>query len=107
VSTLWMIRKPDLLQGEDLDDSTKNNALERLYFRPRSPHVRASFLSAMLVEDAPDVAASMLALSKTLGKLHRKKEAEQYRAQALSIVASRKNPAYSGDTIDIRAFRPR
>jgi tetratricopeptide (TPR) repeat protein len=60
---------------------------------------------AMLGEDAPDVAASMLSLSKALGKLHRKKEAEQYQAQAASIVASQKNPAYRGDTVDVRAFR--
>jgi uncharacterized protein HemY len=85
------------------------------YYMARSkwPEVEAQYRSALKLrqakfgDDAPDVAASMLALSKALGKLHRKREAEQYRAQAMSIVASRKNPAYSGDTIDIRAFRQR
>jgi len=60
----------------------------------------------MLGKNAPDVAASMLSLSKALTKLHRKKEAQQYYAQALAIATSQNNAIYSGDTIDVRAFRP-
>jgi uncharacterized protein HemY len=60
---------------------------------------------AALGDNAPDVAASMIALSKALRKLHRKKEAEQYMAQVSSILAFQKNPAYRNQTIDVRAFR--
>jgi tetratricopeptide (TPR) repeat protein len=61
--------------------------------------------SAMLGDNAPDVAASMFALSKALRKLHRKQEAKQYLARASAIMAFQKNPLYTGDTIDVRAFR--
>jgi uncharacterized protein HemY len=60
---------------------------------------------AMLGDNAPDVAASMLSLSKALAKLHKKKDAERYQSRASSIMASQKNPVYSRDTVDIRAFR--
>lgn len=61
--------------------------------------------TAMLGENAADVAASMFSLSKALRKLHRKKEADQYLAQAVAIAASQKRPFYEKDTIDVRAFR--
>ena len=60
---------------------------------------------AMLGEHASDVAASMVSLSKALRKLHRKKEANQYLAQASSIAAVQQNPVYRAETIDVRAFR--
>ncbi len=48
--------------------------------------------TAMLGENAVDVATSMFSLSKALRKLHRKKEADQYLAQAVAIAASQKSP---------------
>ncbi len=60
---------------------------------------------AVLGENAPDVAATLIGLSKALRKLHRKKEADAYMAQASSIIAFQKNPAYTKETIDVRTFR--
>ena len=58
----------------------------------------------MLGESAPDVAASMLSLSKALRKLHRKQEAEQLLERASCIMVLQKNPVYTGGTIDVRAL---
>lgn len=58
----------------------------------------------MLGETAPDVAASMLSLSKALRKLHRKPEAEQLLERASCIMALQKNPLYTGATVDVRAL---
>jgi tetratricopeptide (TPR) repeat protein len=58
-----------------------------------------------LGENAPDVAASMLSLSKALRKLHNKQEAEQLVERASCIMALQKDPLYTGHTIDVRALR--
>jgi len=63
--------------------------------------------TTMLGENSTDVATSMFSLSKALRKLHRKKEADQYFAQAVAIVASQKNPSYKMDTVDVRSFHPK
>ena len=58
----------------------------------------------MLGETAPDVAASMVSLSKALQKLHRKQEAEQLLERASCIMVLQKNPVYTGGTVDIRSL---
>ena len=58
----------------------------------------------MLGETAPDVAASMVSLSKALQKLHRKQEAEQLMERASCIMVLQKNPVYTGATIDIHSL---
>ncbi len=81
--------------------------MERSRWRDAEEQYRSALKlrTAMLGQNATDVATSMFSLSKALGKLHRKKEAEQYLAQALSIVASQKNGFSPDATVDIRAFR--
>lgn len=55
-------------------------------------------------ETSPDVAASMVSLSKALRKLHRKQEAEQLMERASCIMVLQKNPAFTGNTIDVRSL---
>lgn len=57
---------------------------------------------------APDsalVAGAMSELAAALEKLKRKDEAKKYREEAQAILAVQHNPAYSGDTVDVKAFR--
>ena len=58
----------------------------------------------MLSESSPDVAASMVSLSKALRKLHRRPEAEQLLERASCIMVLQKNPVYTGGVVDVRAL---
>ena len=51
------------------------------------------------------VANSMNDLASALDKLKRKDEAKKYKTQAQEILAVHYNPAYSGNTVDVKAFR--
>ena len=51
------------------------------------------------------VAGSMSGLAAALEKLKRKDEAKKYREEAQAILAVQHNPAYSGDTVDVKSFR--
>lgn len=81
--------------------------MERSKWRDAEAQYRSALKmrTAMLGDNATDVATSMFSLSKALRKLHRKKEADQYMAQAVAIAASQKIGLYRADTIDVRAFR--
>jgi len=51
------------------------------------------------------VGASLKDLAGALDKLKRKDEAKKYKERAQEILAAHYNPGYSGDTVDVKAFR--
>jgi tetratricopeptide (TPR) repeat protein len=54
----------------------------------------------------PLVADSLMALSRAMRKVKRKREAKIYEARAAQIVSTQRNPLYDGrNTIDVRAFQ--
>lgn len=51
------------------------------------------------------VAASLYDLAYVLDKLRRKDEAKKYKDQAQAILGGHFNPAYTGNTVDVKSFR--
>jgi tetratricopeptide (TPR) repeat protein len=78
--------------------------------RGRSPEAESSYRNAMELRQqaAPEsalLAASMSKLAAALEKLKRKDEAKKYKEQAQAIQAVQHNPAYRGETVDVKSFR--
>jgi tetratricopeptide (TPR) repeat protein len=66
---------------------------------------RALQLREKTLGDHPLVAQSLRSLSNSLRKLNRKQEAKDNLVRANQILAVQTDPAYAGETVDVRAFR--
>lgn len=79
---------------------------QRQWAQAADQYRRALEARQKLIPDSALVAGSMSSLSNALERLKRKEEAKKYKKQALAIMADQHNPLYSGETVDVKSFRP-